>query len=331
MEVAIKGVQMEGLKTFFLKEARPFTSKREVNWDKARTVGFLLVGLIVLGIIIMPSKQPDQATFHEKAEYGALAQVKTTENDPTQETIRQLQESQVNTGSVHSSLDYLYKPSGGSVGSGGGRGSNSPDRNSSMILTRGGADSRTQLSAGTRVSVRLTEGVTVANQGMPIVGIVSADVSTESGTAIPSGSKVLGDVTFDESNERASISWRSIIMPDGRERAFSAIAVGSDGQVGVDGNVQSDGAKNAIGQTLTRFIGAYAAGSMNTGAFGANQGGNTNGMRNAIAATATDRANKMGEDLQKEKKWIELNGGMQTIAVLNQAFTFRDAGATNGR
>jgi hypothetical protein len=31
-------------------------------------------------------------------------------------------------------------------------------------------------------------------------------------------------------------------------------------------NVQSDGVKNAVGQTLTRFVGAYAAGSMNTGA-----------------------------------------------------------------
>ena len=89
--------------------------------------------------------------------------------------------------------------------------------------------------------------------------------------------------------------------------------------------------KNAVGQTLTRFVGAYAAGSMNTGMLGANQGGHENGLRNAVAQTATDRANAMGEDLQKERKWIELDGGTETTAVLSQPFTFRDAGATYGR
>src|SRR5690606_25733382 len=188
---------------------------------------------------------------------------------------------QVNVRQVHGSLDYLYRPSGT-----GGGGKSTPDRNSSMILSRSGQDSRTQLSAGTRVSIQLTSKVTIANQGMPVVGIVSQDVASESGTAIESGSKVLGDASFDSDSERATITWRSIIMRDGRERPFSAIGVGRDGQVGVNGKVHSDGVKNAVGQTLTRFVGAYAAGSMSTGMLGANQGGHTNGLRNAVAQTA---------------------------------------------
>lgn len=329
METLEKEVRLD-FKSYFLKESKPFTSKREVNWPKVRTWAIVAVGVVVFGIIIMPSSQPDQETFHEKAERGSLEKTQLAENDPTQETIRQLQESQANVRQVHGSLDYLYRPSS-SVGSGGGSGSNTPDRNSSMILNRGGNDARTQLSAGTRVIIRLTGKVTIASQGMPVVGLVSQDVSVESGTAIPSGSKVLGDASFDEESERASISWRSIILPDGRERPFSAIGIDRDGQVGVGGNVHSDGVKNAAGQTLTRFVGAYAAGSMNTGAFGANQGGNANGFRNAVAQTATDRANAMGEGLQKERKWIEIQSGSETLAVLSQPFTFRDAGATNGR
>ena len=320
---------MEGLKNYFLQEPKPFTSKREVNWTKVQTWAISLLGVVILGIMVMPSSEPDQETFHEKAEKGSLAQIKQAENDPTQETIRQLQESQASVQQVHGSLDYLYKPDT-PTGSGGG-GNAGQDRSASMILSRGGTDSRTQLSAGIRVTVRLTGKATIASQGMPVVGIVSNDVSAESGIAIPSGSKVLGDASFDEESERVSIAWRSIILPDGRERPFSAIGIGRDGQVGVGGNVHSDGMKNAVGKTLTRFVGAYAAGSMNTGAFGANQGGNTNGLRNAIAQTATDRANTMGEDLQRERKWIELENGTETIAVLNQPFTFRDAGATYGR
>lgn len=329
MEAVVKGGVPMDFKNYFLKEPKPFTSKREVNWSKVQVWAISFVGVLIVGLLVMPSSEPDQDTFHEKAERGSLTNVKPTENDPTQETIRQFQESQASASQVHGSLDYLYRPSS-PVGSGGG-GKGGQDRSSSMILSRGGADSRTQLSAGTRINIRLTSKVTIAGQGMPVVGIVSQDVSADSGIAIPSGSKALGDASFDSDSERASISWRSIILPDGRERPFSAIGVGRDGQVGVGGNVHSDGVKNAVGQTLTRFVGAYAAGSMSTGMLGANQGGNENGLRNAIAQTATDRANAMGENLQKERKWIELDAGAETIAVLSQPFAFRDAGATYGR
>lgn len=327
----MKEVQVGGFQNYFLKEPKPFTSKREVNWPKVQTWAVGVMAVVIVGIMVMPTSQPDQDKFHEQAEKGSLAQTVPKENDPTQETIRQFQESQASVQQVHGSLDYLYRPDA-PTGSGGGRGgSSSPDRNSSMILSRGGTDSRTQLNSGVRVTIRLSSKVTIANQAMPVVGIVTQDVASDSGTAIQSGSKVLGDAAFDSDSERASITWRSIILPDGRERPFSAVGVGRDGQIGVGGRLHSDGVKNAVGQTLTRFVGAYAAGSMNTGAFGANQGGNENGFRNAVAQTATDRANAMGEELQKERKWIEIDGGTETIAILNQPFMFRDAGATYGR
>lgn len=316
-------------KNLFLKESKPFTSKRDVKWYMVYGLVVIVLLVTVITILAWPSSRPDQETFHEKADHGSLKNEKVTENDASDETLRQFQESRSNAQQVHGSLDYLYRPDTPTASSGGS--GNSPDRNSAMILSRGGTDTRTQLSPGTRIAIHLTGNTTIANQGMPVVGSVSQDVTSEGGTAIPSGSKVLGDASFDEDTERATINWRSIILPDGRERPFSAVGIDRNGQVGVGGNIRSDGVKNALGQTLTRFVGAYAAGSMNTGAFGANQGGNTNGFRNAIAQTATDRANAMGENLQKERKWIELKSGSETIAVLNQPFSFRDAGATNGR
>ncbi len=328
METLTKGMNLD-FTNFFLKEAKPFTSKREVKWSKVYGWAIGSLVLCIFLIMLWPDSTPDQEIFHERTEKGSLTQIDNSKNDPSDETLRQFQESRTNAQSVHGSLDYLYKPDA-PASNGGGNGS-SPDRNSSMILSRGGSDSRTQLSPGTRISIRLSGNTTIANQGMPVVGIVTQDVSSDSGIAVPSGSKVLGDASFDEDAERASINWRSIILPDGRERPFSAVGVDSNGQVGVGGNIHSDGMKNAVGQTLTRLVGAYAAGSMSSGMFGANQGGNANGIRNAIAQTATHQANEMGETLQKERKWIELKGGSQTIAVLNQPFLFRDAGATHGR
>jgi hypothetical protein len=328
MEAIMKEDSLEDLKQYFLKEPKPFIEKREFNWSKLKYTGIGVLIIVLTGILFWPASNTEQTTFHERAEAGSLNQVKTTDNDPTQETIRQFQESQANVRQVHGSLDHLYRPST-STGSGGSA-SAGKDRNSAMILSRSGSDSRTQLSSGTKVMIRLSGKTTISNGSMPVVGIVSNDVTSESGTAIPSGSKVLGDASFDADNEQASITWRSIILTDGRERPFSAIGQGRDGQMGIDGNVHSDGVKNAVGQTLTRFVGAYAAGSMNTGAFGANQGGNVNGMRNAIAQTATDQANSMGENMQKERKWMELESGTEIMTVLNQPFTFKDAGVTYG-
>lgn len=329
MEAMIKGDFGMNLPNILLLEAKPFTARREINWFRVKVASGGLILLLIVTLLFLPSGEVEQRSFHEKTGKGGVVSNYGIESDPTQETLNQIQESQAGMRQVHDSLDHLYRPDTPS-GSGGGSPGVS-DKNSSMILTRGGNDSRSQLSAGTKLSVKLSTGMTISNQPMPVTGIVAKDVLAESGVAIPSGSKLLGDASFDEGNERATIQWRAIILPGGRERPFSAIGVGRDGQVGVEGIVHSDGVKNAVGQTLTRFVGAYAAGSMNTGVFGANQGGHKNGLRNAVAQTATDQANDMGEEMQKERKWIELRGGTETTAVINQSYTFRDAGAFYGQ
>ncbi|MCB9092194.1 MAG: TrbI/VirB10 family protein [Halobacteriovoraceae bacterium] len=316
------------LRDYFLNEPKPFTSKRDVNWNRVQIWAISTLSLGIFLLLLLPEAESDQITFHEKAQNGSLKVLVEDELDPTQETLRQLRESQVNMRQVHGSLDHLYR-SDSITKSNNGR--NSSQNNTSMILTRGGTDTRTQLSAGTKVVIRLTGKVVIAKISIPIVGIVSSDVNAENGIAIARGAKVLGNATFDEQSERASITWQSIILPDGRERPFSAIALGDDGQTGINGQVHSEGIKNAIGQTITRFVGAYASGSMKTGMLGSNEGGHKNGLRNAIAQTAADQTNEVAEDLKKERKWIEIDSGSETIAILNQPFTFRDAGATYGQ
>jgi len=328
MEIASKPYSFDGLKEKFLKEPKPFTSKRDIHWKKLGWIAGGILGIIIVGILVMPSAKPEQIVFHEKSSLTGGSSGNNLENNPTQDTVRQLEEAQVGSNSVHGSLDHLYASSGGrSMATGGGN--PSADRSSSMIITRGG-DSKSRLSSGTRIKVKLAEDLVVSGQSVPLIGLVAADVHSDSVLAIPKGAKLLGEASFNESTERASVTWRSVVMPDGRERAISALSVGSDSQEGVKGNVRSEAIKNSVGQTLTRFVGAYAAGSMNTGVFGANEGGHRNGMKNAIAATATDRANSLGEGLQKESKWIELRGGSEITAILNQPFVFRDPGGNNG-
>lgn len=196
-----------------------------------------------------------------------------------------------------------------------------------MIIARSGVDGRNQLPAGSRISIKLLQKVIVSNQAMPIIGIVTKEVVHEDSVAIPQGAKIFGEASYNDGSDRAQISWKSVQYPDGRERQISGLGVSNDGQGGVEGNVHSEAFKNTVGQTLTRFVGAYAEGSIQRGALGANNGGEDNGMKNAIAETAKDRAESLAQDMQKEKKWIELNPNSEFFAVLNSPFLFRDPGS----
>ena len=322
MEIATPSL-LEKLSKIFLKEPIPFATKREMNWKAVKITGFVMVLVAVVVLLLLPTSQPEQTIYHEKADSGSVPS-SVSESNPSETTLSQFEQSRAGVGGVPRNLDYLYgRPSGGSASSGGGR-----DRTASMIVVRGGLDSKMQVPSGSRIRVKLLETTIVAGASIPVIGTVSSDYVHEDGLAIPQGSKIFGEVSFDEGSERAQFSWRSLQMPDGRERQLSAISVDRDGQVGVQGKLHSEALKNTLGQTLTRFIGAYAEGSMQRGALGGSPGGSDNGWKNAIAETTKDRSEALAEDLKKEEKWIELRAGAEFFVVLKEPFTFRDPGGS---
>ena len=318
---------MNMLTSIFLEDPKPFSDRREIKWGVIKRVSIAVVCLAVTGLLLMPEKKEQSGTFHENGQSGSMNASKPRENDPTDETARQLNQANGNLNSVHSSLDYLYQSQ---TGSGYGAGS-TQNKNSAMILTRDGNDSRGSLPPGTRIAIRITNRAVISNQAMPIIGIITSDVVTDNDVAITKGAKVLGSASFDDTNDRATLDWKSVILLDGRERQLHAVGVSQDGQAGIEGKVSSDALKNTIGETLTQFIGSYAQGSMSQGAFGASDGGVSNGIKNAVAQTAKERASNMADAMKKEKKWIELTAGTETVALLSESFAFKDPGAVYGR
>ena len=323
MEIATRFTFFDHMKNLAFKEKSYFLSRREINWGSLGKCAALALGLGIIGILLIPAPKETSQSFTEQAQPGERPHLEAS--DPTQETLQQLSRGSYSR-TAPADLSHLYASPSSS-----GSGSSGDSKNSSMILGRGGLDSRTQLPAGSRIAVRLIEKAIVASQGMPIIGIVSRDYVHEGSVAVPQGSKVFGDISFENSGERASVTWRSMQFPDGRERPLSAIGVGSDGQVGVEGRVHSETMKNVIGQTMTRFIGAYAEGSMQRGSLGENPGGGENGLKNAISETAHDQAERWADDLKKEKRWIEISNRTEFHAVLTANFAFRDPGATYGQ
>jgi len=319
---------MDKLKNLIFKPSVAFTKKRDLNKTCILYLSLSLVLLLVVGILFIPSTKLEQTDFHEKVDSNGVTHGQGKDNDPTNQTLQELKASQANLRSMPKPNQFVGM---GTLGiSPTGAGGNS-DRSSSMIVSRSGTDSRNALSVGTRISITLSQGLTISNQSLPVTGIVSHDVVTDDALAIPEGSKVIGDATFDDANDRANLVWKTIILPDGRERQFQAVSVGSDNQVGVQGNIKSDAVKNTIGETITEFVGSFAQGSMTSGMLGQSNGGLQNGLENAVAQTAQDRANAFGEALKKEHRWIELATGTPLTAVLNQSFVFRDPGSTYGK
>lgn len=318
----------ERITNLVFKDALPFTKKRDINWKVIRNV--LVIGVVVgvFVILVLPAPKQEQKIFYEKGDgrTSSGSANSARENNPTEDALAQLQGTRSQSLNAGRGLDfssYSDRPSGG--------GGISQNQNSSMILSRGGLDAKTQLPPGSRIMVKLDQAMTLDSHSMPIIATVTKDVIQEDGIAIPEGAKLFGDASFDDNSERVQVNWKTIQLPNGSMKPFSGIGIGHDGQVGIEGNVHSEAAKNAIGQTITRFISAYADGSMQRGAFGGNPGGHDNGMKNAIAETAKDRANNWAEDMKKERKWVELQNGTSFFAVVTQEFQFRDPGNSYGR
>ncbi len=312
-------------KELLLKDKKPFIKQRDLNWKiiKFSSIAILVIGVFIL--ISIPESAFKNEPFHEKAEAGTLKPSNTQNDDPTNETLRQFNEAQASMGSIPRSLDYLYNTNSSSNAGG------VSNQNDSMIIGRDGTNARNELKIGTRFSVQILDRTTISNQSMPVQGRIIHNISSDNNLAIESNSTILGDATFDEASGVATINWKSIILPNGSQRPISASAINSDGRIGVTGKIESEGMKNAVGQTITHFIGAYAEGSMSKGSFGSSEGGHKNGLKNAVAQTAIDRVNKMGEEIQKERTWIVLERGTECLAMLSQPYVFKEVGVTNGQ
>lgn len=314
------------LKMLFFKDAKFLSSKKEINWSFIKTIGIIGVIVLVFVLLMLPQPAPQVSEFHNKVDkVTETATTKTEEPNPNMDTWEQMKASQSSASSALRSVNSYSNYLGGGPSQSSG---SSKNYNSSMIFSRSGSDSRLSLPSGTAFKVRLTSKVTVSTEAMPVQGIISSDVSHDSRLAIPSGSKLFGQATFDESTEKAQIVWQSIVMNDNRRRDIQAIAVTDDGQAGVYGSVRSNTLKNAAGKTITTFIGAYAEGSMKRSMLGVSEGGVENGLKQAISETAKDQAEHWGNDLQKEKKWVEISSGTEAQTVITAPFQFRDVGVT---
>ncbi len=297
-----------GIKWFFLSQPEGFSDKPTIRWKRIAILSVVLVITFITLVLLMAEEPPKVTNFSEKKDGG-------TESAPAPN----------NSKAVGKFSNGFGGDSGSEMSSQQG---SPPNRNTPMILARAG-DISTQLPPGTKFSITLSDNATITSQNQPLIGIVDKDVVTDFGIALPKGSRVFGDASFDKEFKRANVQWKSVMFSDGRSKNMSAIALAEDNQPGIDGDVHSDSVKNTFGSLITHFIAGAAEGSIARGPTGQSQGGLENGLLNGASETAHERADSWAENLKKERAWIELKKGTHCQAILLDGFTYREPGGLN--
>lgn len=300
----------------FLVEPVSFSSKTRIN---LRGIGWVLCSFLTLfciAVFLAPAPEEQTRTYHERKPEGVTAIASDSVQQPQKPV------DPLNQAVIRASLGTPIS------GGGSGIGSASINRNTSMIIAHDN-DLSTTLPPGTKFWVRLAQGVNVTGRTIPVIAVVMSTVVSGNTVSVPEDTRIFGEAVLDGDTERASISWKSVLFPDGRSKTLSGLALGPDNQAGVEGAYHSDAMKNTAGQMISHFIGGFAEGAINRGAMGANPGGLQNGLLQGTADTAKDRAAAWSEDLKKPRAWIELEAGAQFQVILTQPFVFRDPGGVN--
>lgn len=314
MEVKTTPGAFGRMQSWFLREASPFSGRREVQWARVKAAGLVLVGILILLLLILPTGKPEPETFTEQGAYEYKQAEGTSSANLSYSEPLSSRRGQTPTSP--------WRPGTPAVS---GRNS----RDSSMILSRDGLDARSEIPAGILVAVKMHSKVVATSLSLPVIGELAEDILHEGELAVPAGSKIFGIVSFD-GGSRALVAWNSIQLADGRKRKFAALGLGEDMQAGVEGEIGSDAGKNIVGQALSRFIGAYAEGSMERGMFGVSSGGDSNGWKSGVAEVAKAQADGLAQGLQKERRWIEIDASKPQQAILTEPFVFRAQGGGSG-
>lgn len=305
----------EKARSLFVIDPVSFSNKKRINFRGIAILGGVSLAIFCVAIFVMPVPEVETRSYSERK---STAQVDAISHDPSPSQ----DQNPLSNSVIRSGLQNSRSLGGGSMGG------SATNRNTTMIIARD-SDSSTTLPPGTKFMVKLSQTVTVTARSIPVIGKVVSSVESRSSVAIPEDSQIFGEATLDQDSERASITWKSILFPDGRSKNLSAVALGADNQAGVEGDYHSDAFKNTAGQMITHFVGGFAEGAISHGPLGANQGGVENGLLQGVADTAKDRTEAWGEDLKKQKTWINLEAGTQFQVILSQPFIFRDPGVVN--
>lgn len=298
------------LKGYFVSTTTTVSKKTEINQKNIVITFSAVMVLFMVVVLFLPSE--DTRVFREVKDEEKVTDVSMPRNT-----------NNINERSPDKRAKANKLWNGGESTSVATREQNQINYNTAMVVGGSSGNSRDQLYAGYKVRLQNVDKFVTSQDGTPIIARVVDSATTESGMTIPVGAIFYGEATYQASSDKAQIKFARVSFPDGRILDLQATAVDESGQSGLTGNVKSDAVKNSAGQVLTAFVGGLAAGSVSRDVFGQSAGGIQNGLLQALADTAKDRASQYGEKMKEAREWIEVESGVYFDAVIQQSVSLK--------
>ncbi|GIL16314.1 MAG: hypothetical protein BroJett040_00650 [Oligoflexia bacterium] len=295
------------LESIFLKSNTHLTPKKDIDFKNVAIVFFSLMIIFVIYGLFLPTEE--KRSFRIVSHETQASNVNST-NEDQESKESNLQSSRVSNVWGSGVMASSRKSVGSQV-----------NYNTAMVLGPKTGNARNEIHSGTRLRLQIMDKVIASKDGVPVLARLIESVTSESGNNLSEGTLFYGEARYQTSG-RAQVEFKRISLPSGQFRIVSAVALGSDGMEGVEGKVQSDSARNSVGQVLTTFVGGLAAGSVERDVMGNSRGGIGNGLLMAFAEATKDRAQKYGESLKETREWIEIPSGFVFEARINQPYQF---------
>lgn len=215
----------------------------------------------------------------------------------------------------------------GSTAYGHGGGDQSRSRNANQVIRRGqgGNDPSSQLPMGTLIEAKLLTSVRSANGASPVMALIAQEITSDSGTSIPAGTKAIGTASFDDDSRRLQLRFSTLVYEDGSQHGIQAIAMMGDGSAGLSGDYDSGQAKRQIGTFIGNFVGGLADGMKERtsgGVFGGavEPGSVRNGVLNGVTLSAQDQAKFYSEDLTSTRPSMSIPSGASFYLFLEKEY-----------
>ncbi len=106
---------------------------------------------------------------------------------------------------------------------------------------------------GSKIKAHLANAIFSFNVTSPAVAVVDEDFMKGEEVIIPKGTQFIGDAAVLKSQDRINVRFLTMVLPDGKEKRVSAMALSLDGSGGIKGKVDKQTDKSifkALGETV---------------------------------------------------------------------------------
>lgn len=121
-----------------------------------------------------------------------------------------------------------------------------------------------RLAPGTRLAAILTNAIATGAVGSPVSAVLAEDLMQGGRVVVPIGTTLIGEAFSTRSDDRIQVVFQALVR-EGSSVPLRAVALGADGQVGLQGTLVRKGSKAKKG--LGKVLGAVAS-TLTLGAVG---------------------------------------------------------------